>query len=693
MSVKKSPIHPALPAFLMASAITVPALAEDSPASSYNTDTVVVTGTRQNNAIGNLAGNDTMVGQKELEFTAPIQPNELLNQMPGVIVEKNAGIEHFTAIRSPAFNGQEGAASFLYLEDGVPMRAAGFAEINGLGEANIEQAGSVELIRGPGSALYGSNAMHGMLNIIPRDPSKTFTNELDVTGGVVAGGLMNGQERVLGTTSGTIDNLGMRLSAEDLHEDGWRKYTGLNQQKWAGRSVWTGVEDTVTTNITGERLDERSGSYAVGTDAYRNNILAAGNSVPTAYRLSTAFRAMSRWQHDISDTLQISVTPYTRNVNSDFMINYLPTHAIQKNEHTSGGVQMAAYQTLDGGHLLIAGTDAEYTDGSYSEYQPTVLAGAPYKGWHYKLAATSAVIAPYVHSEWQLLEHTKATLGARVESTTYDYTNDLPVGANGTYKDIASRSDTFVVFTPKFGLVQQWTPTLANYLNLSIGSRAPQVTDLYELQQQQTFGQVKPERMQSAETGMRGNWGSTQFDTAAYWMVKDHYFYRNNAGYNVPNGVTWHRGVELQVKQPLGQGFDLGLATSYSLNTFEFYDKETGSYITSNVKKNSLMPNAPREQADVRLGYAFYHGARAELEWQLVGPYVTDQANTHSYGGYSLFNLRTEIPVTEMITFHARIDNVANVKYAERATVNTTGTDQYFPGQPLTIYSGVTLKF
>ncbi len=691
--MNRSKITTSAPLFLVAASLVSTAQAQEAPTSSYNTDTVVVTGTRKSAAIGDLAGNDTVIGLKELTFSAPIQPNELLNQTPGVIVEKNAGVEHFTAIRSPAFNGQEGAASFLYLEDGVPMRAAGFAEINALAEANMEQAGSVEIMRGPGSALYGSNAMHGMLNIIPRDPSVSLTNELDVTGGYVAGGLMNGQERVMGTTSGTIDKLGLRISAEELHEDGWRVGTRLDQQKWVERSIWRGVDDTITTTFSGERLDERSGSYVVGADSYRVNALAAANAIPQAYRLSSAVRLMTRWQHDVSDTLQISVTPYTRNVNSDFLINFQPTHAIQKNYHTSGGLQLAAYQALDGGHQIIFGADLEYTDGFYSEYQPIVLTSAPTKGWHYNLGATSAVAAPYVHSEWQLLEHTKATLGARLESTTYNYTNNLPVASSGLYKDIASRSDSFLIATPKFGLVQQWSPSLANYLNLSMGSRAPQVTDLYELQTQQSFGVVKPEKVQNAEVGARGNLGPLAFDADAYWMTKDHYFFRNVAGFNVSNGKTWHRGVELQVTAPLSQGFDLGLATSYSLHTYEFNDKQTGTNVTSNVTKNSLMPNAPREQADLRLGYAFYQGARAELEWQLVGPYVADQANMHAYGGYNLFNLRAEFPVTEQITLHGRIANLTNVKYAERATVTTTGASEYFPGQPLTVYTGVTVKF
>ena len=51
------------------------------------------------------------------------------------------------------------------------------------------------------------------------------------------------------------------------------------------------------------------------------------------------------------------------------------------------------------------------------------------------------------------------------------------------------------------------------------------------------------------------------------------------------------------------------------------------------------------------------------------------------------------MPLTDQISVQGKITNVANIKYAERATVSTTGVDQYMPGQPLTVYAGVNVKF
>jgi outer membrane cobalamin receptor len=58
------------------------------------------------------------------------------------------------------------------LEDGIPVRPASFCNINQLIEVNAEQARSVEVVRGPGNALFGSNALHGIINVIMPNPGE-----------------------------------------------------------------------------------------------------------------------------------------------------------------------------------------------------------------------------------------------------------------------------------------------------------------------------------------------------------------------------------------------------------------------------------------------------------------------------------------------------------------------------------------
>ena len=659
----------------------MPALADD--------ETIVVTGTRSGGKLLDLAGNDAVLSTDQIQFTAPQRPAEILNQLPGVNIQPGSGEEPTTAIRSPVLDGGAGQGAVLYLEDGVPLRSAGFGNVNGLYEADIEQAGSVEVVRGPGSALYGSNAVHGLVNIIPRAPSAELSGNLDVTGGEF------GLWQQMGSVSDTIGGNGLRISAENDHDSGWRDDTRADEQKMVARDVWAGASDTVTTTISGQRLNQQTGAYLQGHDAYLTYSLAKTNPVPDAYRKADSIRAQLRWQHDFGDGLQLSVTPFTRYTEMNFLMHFVPSLAIQSNAHYSFGAETALYKDFDGGHLLILGLDTEYTDGWYTEFQtlPTFTLGKSVypQGLHYDLDVRARTAAPYIHSEWQLLAHTRLTAGVRAEETAYDYSNEADTGIFGLYQRPADRSDGFLTVTPKLGLTQEWGKTVSGYVNLSEGARAPQVTDLYELQNRQQVGQVKSETLRSAEIGTRGALSGISFDLAAYWMRKDHYFYRAADGTNVPDGKTGHKGVELGLSAPLAHGFDIGFSGSYARHTYAF-DRPDSTAINS-VTKGSDMPEAPHTLANTRLGYSFAPGTRAELEWAHMGRYTLDNADTHSYDGHELLNLRGTARLNDWLAVHGKILNLTNRPYADRAAITTTGVDQYFPGNPLTMIGGITATF
>ena len=668
---------------LLATALfaALPALADD--------ETIVVTGTRNASKLLDLAGNDAVLSTDQIQFTAPQRPAEILNQIPGVYIQPGSGEEHTTAIRSAVLNGGAGQGSQLYLEDGVPLRSAGFGNVNGLYEANIEQAGSVEVVRGPGSALYGSNAEQGLINIIPRAPSAALSGQLDLTFGEF------GLYQQMGTISDTFGGNGLRISAENDHNSGWRDDTRVDEQKMIIRDVWSSGADTLTTTISGQQLNQQTGAYLQGNDSYLDYALAKTNPVPNAYRKADSIRGAVRWQHDFGDGLQLSVTPFVRYTEMNFLMHYLPSLAIQANAHYSFGAQTMLYKDFAGGSQIIVGFDSEYTDGWYNEnqYLPSFTLGKSVypQGLHYDMNVQAKTAAPYIHSEWQLLDHTRLTAGIRAEETAYDYSNEASTGIFGLFQRPPDRSDDFLTVTPKLGLVQELTRSWSGYINLSEGARAPQVTDLYELQNKQVVGQVKAESVQSAEIGTRGTVEGITFDLAAYWMNKDHYFYRASDGLNVSDGKITDRGVELGLTAPLAGGFDIGFSGSYAEHVYDF--SLADSTLIASVRKGSEMPEAPHAMANTRLGYTLQPGIRAELEWVHMGTYYLDNADTHSYGGHELLNFRANAKLNDWLTLHGKILNLTNRPYADRAAITTTGINEYFPGEPLTVIGGVTATF
>ena len=96
-------------------------------------------------------------------------PKQIFGRIPGIWISRGSGQEHLTSIRSPVLTGPGACGSFLILEDGIPIRPSGFCNVNGLFETQSELASNLEVIRGPASSRHGSNAMHGVINIVSKD--------------------------------------------------------------------------------------------------------------------------------------------------------------------------------------------------------------------------------------------------------------------------------------------------------------------------------------------------------------------------------------------------------------------------------------------------------------------------------------------------------------------------------------------
>jgi outer membrane cobalamin receptor len=87
-----------------------------------------------------------------------------MNRLAGVHVSELSGEGHSMAIRQPITT----KPMYLFLEDGIPTRATGFFNHNALYEVNIPQSGGIEVLKGPGTAMYGSDAIGGVVNVLTR---------------------------------------------------------------------------------------------------------------------------------------------------------------------------------------------------------------------------------------------------------------------------------------------------------------------------------------------------------------------------------------------------------------------------------------------------------------------------------------------------------------------------------------------
>jgi iron complex outermembrane receptor protein len=663
-------------------------------------DELVVTGTRSETALSQLAGNTGKIAEEEIDLINATHIEESLTRISGVNIQRGNGAESLVALRSPVLTGPGAAGAFLFMEDGIALRAPGFSNNNGLAEAHYEWAGAIEVVRGPGSALYGSNAVHGLINVLSRAPSLTPEREIDLTIG------SDDLYQYKGSISNTVGQHGYRVSVSGTEFGGWRDEADYGQQKITARHDFFADEnDSFQTVFSAFNLNQETAGFIRSSDekAYEDTRLMETNSDPDAYRDWKSIRLSSRWDHIFDNGNMLSITPYFRDNEMEFRQHYLPSRAIEENEHTSIGTQIAYYVSLEGGHQVIVGTDLEYTDGSLKETQQrasySFFGKNRQQGVHYDYDVEAITIAPYIHAEWTLTEKLSATTGLRFEHVQYDYDNNVADGtgeADGSacfaapaeclYLRPADRDDTFNDWSPKLGFVYAFNDNHSGFINFARGHRAPQTTDLYRLQNQQVVGEMDSEQADSVELGARGLAGILNYEVSLFYMEKDNFFFRDSAGLNVTDGETQHEGVEVALALPLGDQFDLAVNYTYARHTYDFDNASSG------VEKGNEIDTAPRHISNVRLGWNVNADSRAELEWIHVGDYYLDPSNEHEYDGHDLLNLRVTSALSSQLTLHAQVKNVLDEEYADRADF-AFGDYRFFPGRERHYQVGLSYAF
>ncbi|PCJ32254.1 MAG: TonB-dependent receptor [Gammaproteobacteria bacterium] len=672
-------------------------------------DELVVTGTRSETSLMDLAGNTDTVEQEEIDLLNADHIEESLLRIPGMNLQRGNGVEMTIALRSPVLTGPGAGGAFLFMEDGIALRSAAFGNNNGLSEAHYEQAGAIEVVRGPGSALYGSNAVHGLVNVLSRDPSEELERKIDLTLG------SDDLYKIRGTVSDTVGAHAYRFSFSGVDDGGWRDDSGLGQQKITARHDYFSENgDTFKTVFSAFNVNQETAGFITSeTDDHlyeRGSDVIEANASEDGYRDWWSVRLSTRWDHEFSNGHTFSFTPYARSTEMKFRQHYLPSRAIEENGHDSIGAQTAYYIDLDGGHKVIFGTDFEYTDGHLKETQErasySYFGKNRQQGIHYDYDVEAVSISPYVHAEWQLAEKLRATTGLRFDHTSYDYNNNVADGtgmADGSacfsgsdclYQRPADREDTFNDWSPKLGLVYRVAEAHSLFSNLSRGHRAPQTTDLYRIQKDQIVGETDSEQADSLEVGARGSLEQfgLNYEVSAYYMKKKNFFFRDSFGNSVTDAKTKHRGIEVSLSMPLGEQFDIAANYTHAVHTYDSNHAAKSSLASEEIKRGSEIDTAPKNIANVRLGWNFKADSRAELEWSHMGNYYTSPDNSAKYEGHDLFNLRVNTQVTTGLALHAQIKNLFDTEYADRADY-AFGDYRFFPGRDRHYEVGASYNF
>ncbi len=651
---------------------------------------VVVTATRQPITVNVAPASVTRLDGHDFSAVGAKHQADLLNKAAGVYVQRGSGSESLAAIRSPVLTGAGACGAFLVAEDSLPIRPVGFCNLNEMFELNYEQADSVEVLRGPGSAMFGASAVHGVINSIT--PSTKYLPGLFL--GAETGS--DSFKRVsLGTAHGSFAAYGVATRAP-----GWRDASGVDELKLnllADLDVGGGE---LRLRAAGSLLNQETAGFIQGYNSYREEAIARSNPNPEAFRDASSARVSGHFARDgvFNEDGRLELAGIYRRSRMDFIQHFLIGKPHEHNAQTSYMVTGALF--LANGNLTTRiALDAETAATELTEFQPGPATDGPPAanairpaGYHYDYTVDSSTLGGTVAFDYSFSQRLRATAALRVDTTNYDYDNQMidgntdqfgvPCGTTGClYTRPADRSDRFDNFSPRITLA--WSPRVTQhyYLNASTGFRPPEMTELYRLQRGQSVAALDSEHLDSVEIGWKYRpLGPVALNAAVFAMKKRDVILREANGFNVGNGATRHRGFEYEVRSVEGRWpVQFRAAGTIARHEYAFTRAiEGGESITDGNEADT----APRHVHSLELGVPFGDDDAwmASLDLNYIGSYYLDAANTARYPGHRVANLRFSWTTPSLLRLTLRVDNLFDTDYADRADF-AFGDYRYFPAR------------
>ena len=630
----------------------------------------------------------TSLNSEEITLIDAQHPKQVFTRIPGIWISRGSGQEHLTSIRSPVLSGPGACGSFLVLEDGIPVRPNGFCNVNGLFETQTEIASSLEVIRGPASARYGSNAMHGVINVVSRPIEDINTLSSNV-----------GPNKYKNFKLSIGDYENWKINTFISSDGGFRKESGYDQQKFHLKNKFSFYETDATFNLRLTNLNQETAGYILGKDIYKDKKESEKNLNPEAYRDASSLKSNFKFLWGIDNNI-VSLIPYFRKTKMEFLQHYLPGTPIENNSHSSFGLIASVVTKLDN-LQLTSGIQTETAKVKLKEFQQFSLTTSSAfnnavrpQGFHYNFDVDSSSIAIFFgFDEFFIGKNSFAYGDLRLEHNDYSYDNKIlagntkddgtPCGFGGCYYSRPEdRDDNFDEISFRLGLEKK-VNLLTVFSQISMGFRPPQMTELYRLQKKQTVGDIDSEKLTMLELGGRFLSDYIEASISFYAGKKRDSIFRDAENFIQDNGKTDHKGLELFTRLKINEKNSLFFAGTFQNHKYDF---STETSMKEQIISGNYVDTSPKTSFNIRWLNTLSDSVRFEFEVERLGSYYTDAANLHEYEGHTLIHSRFVCLYRNNLRQIIRVHNLLDEDYAERADFNVFGGDRYFPGLPRQIF-------
>jgi outer membrane receptor protein involved in Fe transport len=668
-----------------------------SPDTPQFRDEVTVTATREARLKRETPATVDVVSRETLAEVKPAHPSQIMGRVPGVWVSTTGGEGHMTAIRQPLTTNPV----YLYLEDGVPTRSTGFFNHNALYEVNLPQAEGIEVTKGPGSALHGSDAIGGVVNVVTRSAFGPPGVEASLEGGSY--GFWRG---LLSWNAGGARDA-VRGELNLTHTDGWREATGYDRQAGSLRWDRAGEEWSFKTLATFGIIDQQTaGTSTLPEEDYLRN--PTWNLTPISLRDVTAFRLSTEARYLSGPTL-VTAIPYFRYDSMDLLPNWTLTFdpTIYNTKNSSYG--LLAKVRRDVAPLraqLVAGVDLDVSPGGRLENQiqtsttrtpngRTVYSGYSLGPLIYDYDARYRAVSPYAQVLLAPTARLRIDLGLRYDHIGYRYDDRLETPPSARHQRPADASPGYDHLSPKLGLTYQLSDSLNAFLSYRNAFRAPSEGQLFRQGTALDTIGLEPVKADNYEVGLRVTPLKRAFLEVSLYRLDMHddiLSYRDpvdGSTQAVNAGKTRHDGIEVGLNVAPWGWLEIAGAYSYAEHTYVSWVVDPARGVDYSGNEQEVAPNQIANLA-VSLNHR-----RGSLSGELVhvGPYWMDAANTQRYEGHTLLSLRGRVRVGKGIAAFARVLNLTDERYAESSSYTLQRGRELAPGMPRTFYAGLEVDW
>lgn len=595
---------------------------------------------------------------------------DVLKMVPGFGISINEYNSMMVEVRGIRSNTSE---KILVMIDGHSLNRNinGSALYRTVSYFPLENVKQIEVVRGPGSALYGNSAFVATINIITRNAEEIDGLEIKAGGGSfdsfkgnLVGGKTAGDKF---TISGSLDHYrtnGPRLTveADTLTGTPFSQAPGTSDLylKQTDTFLKVGYGDL---SFRGHFHTKRQGvnvgiASALTDDSSRTQIDNYWGELAYSQHLGEGLSANMKLYYDYYEQdPNMKIFPNGTNLGTGVFPNGLIGRPLVK-DRTTGGELQVDWELFKGNHL-IAGLSYEVL----SQYDVRQLANFNPQTYenlqtiqevaNWNKDATRQIFATYLQDEWQLPGQVNLTAGVR-----YDHYSDFGDTVN-----------------PRLGLVWSFLENADLKLLYGQAFRAPNFVELYNANNLSAVGgtDINPERIETYEAGLA--WRLNR-----YFSTNVNYFFSEMKDLIAQSGSP---AVYTNINKSETQGVEVGVTGSYGTDlgwqvNYAYQDPR-------DVTNNRRLPFVPSQRASGSVNYSpvKYLNLRTDVLWTGTRPRNRGDSRSEM-PSYTTVDLAVTLKnFLDTLEIQATVRNLFDHRYKDPDTSsgnsNLTGTAPKVP--------------